>query len=725
MSEAKVFYVLSRADEKNLSPHELRIYASRAVFSALLVFVFLYLFLAWLVFVPLNVGWVQTWEVPMGSFLIHPVRITQVMFHNSMLEGWLCLGKVSMILGLSVLSAVAALKSHWQVSDGYKHVAGRRYIKNAVQAERLLIAELKQNSPDLEKYPKKMSMVIDGKFALSNALLGGHLVVPGPPGSGKTAFLERFLVEIIQQDGSNGQLPAYLVLHDIKGDFTAKIFDPEYCVLLNPLDRRSVPLLVGKDINNKVLAAEFAVSTIPEDKNNKFFTDAAREIRSGLIWKLQADLGEGWSFADLLKLELLPCLDMKAVIDEFNPVASHYLEDHTSKMTASVLSTLSANSKAIAQLAEAYDGLDLSQGFSVRQWLGNIAHAGKLVKGPDGKKKRIKPPKTRILILQNNGNYTSLCKAYMGAVMASLANVANSPEFPEDPDRKLFVILDEFFQMGRLNFESLLSTGRSKGVKNILLFQSWHQIFDLYGTEQAKSIVDNCSHAVYLGGNSRDSVKEVCELLGKRTVVAWKGSDNLNAQGVSHNYSYNTEQVPIILESEIQADFGAKLDGVYGLVNFARSDYVYRIRFPYVSYPWKTNQPFVLAEWVIKGSAKGKVAAIFAQSRVEQDAQFEAFKTMLVGESQSVLVGTLEVGNGRGEVLEIGLNEAREVTADIVFDLICHEASALCHALEFVDSIGTGMNHNQTFVVEEVELSEEGRQHSKSVATRNKLERNW
>jgi hypothetical protein len=117
----------------------------------------------------------------------------------------------------------------------------------------------------------------------------------------------------------------------------------------------------------------------------------------------------------------------------------------------------------------------------------------------------------------------------------------------------------------------------------------------------------------------------------------------------------------------------------------------------------KIGNRFILCHKVKrKGSAKSKAAALLEQSRVEQEAQFEAFKAMLVGESMPDSRGSVAVGNVSGAYVEISPNEVRELTAEVAFDLICHDASALCHALEFIDSMGACMNENQPVGVEEV-----------------------
>lgn len=697
MSESRVHHVLLPSDERNLSPHELRIPVGRAFLHAVLLFVVAYAFLTWLIFFPLNRGMLATYVVPMGALLLYPVAVIEHLFQQPL--PFLSLIKVLLVVGPSLWLARMGFVGQWQIQDGYKHVAGRRYLRNPLQSERLLIHELDRMNPDFTQHPEKLGMVIDGKFRLSNALLGGHMVIPGPPGSGKTAFLARLLKEIVEDPH------AFLVVHDNKGDMTSML-PLELCEILAPWDKRATPLLIGKDIDNKVLATEFAAATIPEDKNNKFFTDAARQIREGLILKLQQEKPERWSFADLLALELLPCIEMKQVIDAFNPIAGHYLSDPESKMTVSILSTLASSARTIQQLAEAYAGQkDGKKGFSVRRWMMSIAMAGKQMKSSSGKTKRIKAPAKRILILQSNANYSQLSQGYIRTVLSIMSNTMNSPEFTENPDRKIYLLLDEFPQLGRLeSFKPFLETGRSKGIKVMLAFQSYNQLYELYGDRDGKAILDNANHSIYLGGNSKESVKEICDLLGKRTVFHRKWSSNQNAQGVSYNLTDATEQVPIILESEIQADFGARKDGVYALVNLARTDYVFRIRFPYLDHQWESNPPMILADWVSKSGRHSIQSATRATGGSAQSSMHTSSAPLEQKSTVVKSVSTLAVANGHHEVLEMPAEEMMEATAEIAFDLISHDAAALCHALDYVDEIlTTPLNDNVTVMGDETD----------------------
>ncbi|MBN8726423.1 MAG: type IV secretion system DNA-binding domain-containing protein [Xanthomonadales bacterium] len=74
-----------------------------------------------------------------------------------------------------------------------------------------------------------------------------HIVVVGTTGSGKTALL----TGLIDQALARGDR---LVLHDPKGDYSAKYYTPESVVLLGPWDERSAMWDAASDIATPALA---------------------------------------------------------------------------------------------------------------------------------------------------------------------------------------------------------------------------------------------------------------------------------------------------------------------------------------------------------------------------------------------------------------------------------------------------------------------------------------
>lgn len=84
-----------------------------------------------------------------------------------------------------------------------------------------------------------------------------------------------------------------------------------------------------------------------------------------------------------------------------------------------------------------------------------------------------------------------------------------------------------------------------------MIFQNYSQIVEVYGKEEANSIMGNCDTMVFLGGSDPDTLKIVCEKLGKETVR------NLSygiSKGRSSSTSTNKQQVGRELMSRIQVE---------------------------------------------------------------------------------------------------------------------------------------------------------------------------
>ena len=81
------------------------------------------------------------------------------------------------------------------------------------------------------------------------------------------------------------------------------------------------------------------------------------------------------------------------------------------------------------------------------------------------------------------------------------------------------VILDEFGNCPPLkDIQSMLTAGRSRGVRFILAVQDISQLNDVYGKEVANTIKNNCSNTIYILGSQEETLKEFSALCGSRQV---------------------------------------------------------------------------------------------------------------------------------------------------------------------------------------------------------------
>lgn len=90
-----------------------------------------------------------------------------------------------------------------------------------------------------------------------------------------------------------------------------------------------------------------------------------------------------------------------------------------------------------------------------------------------------------------------------------------------NPELKIPVrcLIDECRNIGKIpNLGEYLATCRKYQISIVSIFQNYSQIVEVYGKEGANSIIGNCDITIFLGGSDSDTLKIICDRLGKETV---------------------------------------------------------------------------------------------------------------------------------------------------------------------------------------------------------------
>lgn len=123
-----------------------------------------------------------------------------------------------------------------------------------------------------------------------------------------------------------------------------------------------------------------------------------------------------------------------------------------------------------------------------------------------------------------------------------------------DPELKVpvYCLIDECRNIGKIsNLSEYLATCRKYRLSIMPIFQNYSQIVELYGKEGANSIIGNCDTTVFLGGSDSDTLKIICEHLGKETVKTLSFG---NSKGKMGSVSTNKQEVGRELMSRIQVE---------------------------------------------------------------------------------------------------------------------------------------------------------------------------
>lgn len=312
-----------------------------------------------------------------------------------------------------------------------------------------------------------------------------HVCLIGGPSSGKTVALLELL------DGIARRGDAALVF-DRKPELIASCHRAARGdVLLNPMDHRSARWTPWAELRQPYDPVAIARSWIPEAAKGSqpFFTDASRVAAAGLLEAMTTggDLVELARLATQGKVgELLAALR--------GTPAEAYLDSEAGETRDSIRATLATYSTWLRWLRPE------AAPFSVRDWVTAVAAPAN---GP-------RP----WLWLTIRGNVEEIL-APLHRIWIETA-VREILSLPVDRRRRLWLILDEFPRLGRMEaLEQIMAQGRGHGAAVVLTFQNLGQLRDSYGRDGAAALLGQPATQVILRQNEPESAEWAARLLGE------------------------------------------------------------------------------------------------------------------------------------------------------------------------------------------------------------------
>lgn len=513
-------------------------------------------------------------------------------------------GRLVLAIGVGVGLGVMIWRAACRPVDGYIHIRGRRLLEGKAAldaAKRVARAEsggLAENE-DIHLHPE---------FRLSTDRMTKHGIIFGKVGGGKTTILIKMIAEILR-----GRHKA--LIFDIKGDFTSKLWRKGGPVaILAPWDKRSLIWDISRDCRTRQDAARFASYLIKESKD-PMWSAAARQLLVGFLVHLQMTRGEAWGWKDIADLLGTPEKELLAMMTAANPEAIRAVEQ-TGTTTTGILINLSAFLSVIYDLADAWPERVQGQMFSVREWIFS------------------EKTKRRAVLLGGNKEFGPLMTAFASALVAQAAAYVCSPRLADSRTRRLYFILDEFPQLGKVDIEPLVAVGRSKGARVWLGLQDFGQLKKLYGHDSAQAITAMVGTLICAGAAPGETAKFIADMAGSREVERNSLSTSVQggASAVSTSQTWQRETIPVITES--QASGLGPVPGTKEiralLLNFGGDALI--LRWPFDSRP-TIAQPVELADWTLSTMEK--------REQAQEQAEIEAI-LMLEGEDREEAERKLE-----------------------------------------------------------------------------------
>jgi type IV secretory pathway TraG/TraD family ATPase VirD4 len=367
-----------------------------------------------------------------------------------------------------------------------------------------------------------------GEILIPRSLDTFHFGVVGATGSGKTYSYFAPLVAALMEQREKG------IIHCAKGEFTARFYNyegalPETNLIYNPLDSRSLRWTIFNDISDVTDIERVAHRLIPVDRNirDPNWENGARHILIGLLHYAHAS--GRTSNQELWNISIAPITDKLSWLKSttYGAQGSHHLTDPASKMAQSYNSVFMLYINALQYLP---DG-----DFSISEWL----ESGDSRPG--------------FIFLMNNPRFEDTLRPSLSLFMDMFASKLVSMN--DDPNRKLFLVLDEFGALNNLPaVVQILRLGRSKGAAVSIGVQEFGQIDKIYGREERQSILGNLNNLIVLRTRDTVTTRQLSEHFGETQY--WQPEKTTSAgvedfkDGVS--FAKRTVTEPLVLPSQIQ-----------------------------------------------------------------------------------------------------------------------------------------------------------------------------
>lgn len=339
-----------------------------------------------------------------------------------------------------------------------------------------------------------------GGLLLPAGAATSHFMLVGTTGSGKTLQIRMMmgstLPEILRQRDQRA------ILFDVKQDQYSVLrglgLPEEQILLLNPFDRRCHAWDLAADVTGPDTAIQLAAILVPEEEgsNNRYFSDAARDLLTGVINLFQETAPGKWEFRDLVVATRNPLLlqHVLAQSEEGRDLAALHLEaGNTSRSVVSTLRSKLAPFQVIAALWRhaALQGRRIS----LRAFL----------------------QENRVLVLGNNQAALTPIQAINRVLFQRLTELVLDQ--PESETRRTWFFLDEVRKLGKLHgLDDLMTNGRSKGACVLLGFQDIDGMRDVYGKEVAGELTAMCGSFGVLKVSGVSTPPWASELFGDQEV---------------------------------------------------------------------------------------------------------------------------------------------------------------------------------------------------------------
>jgi hypothetical protein len=393
---------------------------------------------------------------------------------------------------------------------------------------------------------KTMHLIV-GKTILPYAMEPKHISVLGAAGTGKGVLLNQLLnqinirrfqnQEILQRNPGAAIQPrcGKAIIYDMKGEYVAKQFIVgDY--IFSPFDERWLKWSFFNEIRNypDLDVAAKSLYNSPDAKDEYWYNCAKDIFRTGLFYLQSQNRTTNrdlWNFFSQSLQQIKAAFQTLPLAEQS---ALKHIDKGDSNQSASIISILQERIQFFKYL------VDMDGDFSFRDF--------------------VKSDQNACLYLLNIEQYKTIFKPLMTFAIDTLVREILSLE--DDPDRRVFFIIDELGSLYRLeSILDLLTVGRSKGACLICANQDLGRIEETYGKSNTTTFYNNFNTNFIFRINEPKTADFLSQAIGERQVVKKVESRQLSPSDIGDRKGISdqekTERVFLATEFQNLADFEA------------------------------------------------------------------------------------------------------------------------------------------------------------------------
>lgn len=364
-------------------------------------------------------------------------------------------------------------------------------------------------------------------YALPSAAATTHFLIAGATGSGKTLTINQLMNSALPKIG---RTPGHRALiYDAKQDVLSGLHAMRLgcrILTLHPFDTRCAAWDIAQDVTSPAAALQVATILIPEEHGqNRFFSDAARHLLSGVLISFIQKSPGAWTFSDVIramksKHRIRGVLER--TVDGVDLLDSYFTEE---RVLHNILATVQTKLMNFEPIAAAW--AHANSKISLKEWI-------------DGE---------FVLVLGSDESLRAPLGAINQVIFKRLSELILAQT--ESATRRTWLFLDEVREAGKLEgLSRLMTKGRSKGACVVLGFQDIEGMREVYGQHVAHEICGQCSQKAFLRMESEKTARWAADVVGQVEEISKMSSESVGWQRSNRTLSEQRSRSDVVMPSE-------------------------------------------------------------------------------------------------------------------------------------------------------------------------------